>query len=36
MTGGRERVGQKDDRVKRIGWIVKRSRRYAGWRAIES
>ena len=31
MTGGRERVRQDDDRVERVGWMVKSSRRYVGW-----
>src|SRR6218665_1157084 len=28
VTGGRERVIQDDDRVERVGWMVKSSRRY--------
>ena len=32
VTGGRERVRQDDDRVERVGWMVKSSRRYVGWR----
>ena len=31
VTGGRERVRTKDDRVERVGWTVKRSRRYLDW-----
>ena len=31
MTGGRERVRTEDDRAERVGWMVKRSRRYLGW-----
>ena len=31
VTGSRERVRQDDDRVERVGWIVKSSRRYVGW-----
>ena len=32
MTGGRERVRQDDDdRVERVGWMVKSSRRCVGW-----
>src|SRR6218665_1551818 len=31
VTGGRERVRQDDDRVERVGWMVKSSRRYVGW-----
>ena len=31
MTGGRERVRQDGDRVERVGWMVKSSRRYVGW-----
>ena len=31
MTGGRERVREDDDRVERVGWMVKSSRRYVGW-----
>ena len=30
MTVGRERVRQDDDRVQRVGWMVKSSRRLAG------
>jgi len=28
---GRERMRQDDDRVERVGWMVKTSRRYVGW-----
>ena len=31
VTGVRERVRQDDDRVERVGWMVKSSRRYVGW-----
>jgi len=31
VTGGRERVRQGYDRVERVGWMVKSSRRYVGW-----
>jgi len=31
VTGGRERVRQDDDRVERVGWMVKSSRKYVGW-----
>ena len=30
VTGGRERVRQDDDRVQRVGWMVKSSRRFIG------
>jgi len=33
VTGGRERVRQDVDRVERVGWMVKSSRRYVGWEA---
>ena len=32
MTGGRERVRKDDDQVERVGWMVKSSRRYVGWK----
>ena len=32
VTGGREKVRQDDDRVERVGWMVKSSRRYVGWK----
>ena len=28
---GRERVRQDDNRVERVGWMVKSWRRYVGW-----
>ena len=28
MTVGREKVRQDDDRVERVGWMVKSSKRY--------
>ena len=31
MTGGLERVRTEVDRVERVGWMVKSSRRYLGW-----
>jgi len=31
VTEGRERVRQNNDRVERIGRMVKSSRRYVGW-----
>jgi len=31
VTGGRERERQDDNRVERVGWMVKSSRRYVGW-----
>jgi len=33
VTGGRERVRQKVDRIKRVGWMVKSARwdMYMGW-----
>ena len=30
VTGGRERVKYEDDRVERVGWMMKSSRRYLG------
>jgi len=31
VTGDRERVRQDDDRLERVGWMVKSSRRYVSW-----
>ena len=31
MTGTRERVRQDIDRVERVGWVVKSSRRCVDW-----
>ena len=31
VSEDRERVRQEDDRVERVCWMVKSSRRYAGW-----
>jgi len=31
LTGDQERVRQEDDRVERVGWMVKSSQNYVGW-----
>ena len=36
MTGGRERVREDDDRVERVGWMVKSSRRYVAGKTAEN